>query len=903
MKKLRPLGFLFGLLLCFGVFGQGETSNWYFGEGAGLKFNNDGSVNALLDGRLNTFEGCATISNSFGFLLFYTDGIIVYDRNHNIMQNGTGLYGDPSSTQSAIIVPKPEDPDIYYIFTVDTSVFEGDPDRGLNYSTVDMSLNNGNGAVVEKNSKLLADCSEKIAAVRKNCFDKSIWVITLASQDGTENVFNTYHAFEVNTAGVVNTSVKSTFADLQINDPRGALKFSPKGTQMASANMFFGLQLYDFDTDTGIFSNQRQLAINGTDQLPYGVEFSSKGQYLYTHSIQNLENETYLSLLVQYDLLSDDITQSQVELDRRSLYRGALQIGSNGKIYRTLANDYFNGIPYLGVIENPDNKGTAANYVHSAISLEGRIGTQGLPPFIQSFFDKVDLAVDNEGNSTNSLTVCEGVPFVLQAEPIAEATYNWSKDGTAFNNPDGPLLEITASEPIDAGRYQLEIVFDDPQRCPILGEASIQILPRPVNDVLALRQCDIDSDSSNGITTINLDELRKDNRLGYTFYTSILERENNNPILETSRYTNTTPFSQIVYYTVVNEEGCTSNGTVEIEISPTPFLENNTIYRYECDLDPNDNDLRAVFDLTSITSDELSGFQVSFYGNLDDASLEINPLPLSLETTTAVIYARAENNNQCEDIFELHLVVNPSPVVSLEESYLLCTNDPNLTITATEGFNTYQWSKTTYTTAIEIIGSRSEISISETGTYSLTVGYLYPTQSGEQICDFSVPFTVLPSNPARITNIVVKDLAEDNTIQVLTEGDGDYEYSLDGLQFQNESIFNTVAPGVYEVTVRDKNGCGLAVEKTAVIGYPKFFTPNGDGINDYWQLIGTDEDLSSNTSITIFDRYGKLLVNLNHSNPQWNGTFNSAQLPEDDYWFSANLDDGRKFKGHFSLKR
>jgi hypothetical protein len=159
------------------------------------------------------------------------------------MENDSGLFGDPSSTQSAIILPKAEDPNIYYIFTVDTSVFDGDPDTGRNYATVDIILNNGNRAVVEKNVRLLQDCSEKIAAVRKNCFDKSIWVITLASENGTLPLFDTYHAFEVNTTGVEVTSIKTTFPDLQIEDPRGALKFTPNGVMMASANMFDGLFL------------------------------------------------------------------------------------------------------------------------------------------------------------------------------------------------------------------------------------------------------------------------------------------------------------------------------------------------------------------------------------------------------------------------------------------------------------------------------------------------------------------------------------------------------------------------------------------------------------------------------------------------------------------------------------
>lgn len=903
MKRKRPLLILLGLLFFWGIFAQGETANWYFGETAGLTFNNDGSVNALLDGRLNTFEGCATISNALGDLLFYTDGIIVYDRNHNIMQNGTGLYGDASSTQSAIIVPRPEDPNIYYIFTVDTSAFEGDQDRGLNYATVDLSQNNGNGAVVEKNINLLADCSEKIAAVRKNCFDKSVWVMTLASENGSPAFFNTYHAFEVNTEGVVTTSVRTTFPDLAIGDPRGTLKFSPKGTQMASANMSFGLQLYDFDTETGIVSNQRELPVSGTDQSPYGIEFSSTGQYLYAHATQEFENEEYLSLLVQYDLLDNNVPASQVVLDRRTIFRGSLQIGSNGKIYRTLANDYFTGTTYLSVIDNPDNKGTAANYRHRAISLEGRIGTQGLPPFVQSFFDKVDLIVDQDGNTTNTLTLCEGDSFLLQAEMLPDAIYNWSKDGVPFTNPDDAQMEIMESVPVDAGRYQLEIVFSDPQRCPILGEASVQILPRPTNEVLSLRQCDVDANSADGLTTINLEELNKSADQTYFFYATTTDRENDNPITETGNYTNTTPFAQTLYYRVLNQQGCNNIGTVTIEITPTPLVESNILYVYECDLNPNDNELQGVFDLAGIAANELAEYEVSFYASLEDLSLETNSLPLSLETNSATVYARAENNNQCETVVELQLTVNPSPLATLDDTYLLCTNDPNLSITAPQGFNTYLWFKTRYGTTDEIISETAEVSLSEPGNYSLTVGYVYADQTGTQICELSIPFTVLPSNPALITQILVEDVSDNNSLQVFTDGDGDYEYAIDGFQFQDDAVFQNVPPGLYEVTVRDKNGCGDTLEKTAVIGYPKFFTPNGDGINDSWQLIGLNEDLPAAVTVGIFDRYGKLLVQLKTGNPQWNGTLNAAPLPEDDYWFKANLEDGTEFKGHFSLKR
>ncbi|MBQ0721749.1 MAG: hypothetical protein KBT89_16295, partial [Gammaproteobacteria bacterium] len=155
---------LYLLFLTFAMsYSQDQASNWYFGENAGIQFNTlTGSVTALTDGRLNTREGCSSISDEDGNLLFYTDGSTVYNRTHNVMSNGSGLLGDESSTQSAIVVPKPGDPDLYYIFTVDNAL-DGAND-GLNYSTVDMTLAGGLGAVASKNSGLLDKCSEKITA-------------------------------------------------------------------------------------------------------------------------------------------------------------------------------------------------------------------------------------------------------------------------------------------------------------------------------------------------------------------------------------------------------------------------------------------------------------------------------------------------------------------------------------------------------------------------------------------------------------------------------------------------------------------------------------------------------------------------------------------------------------------
>ena len=152
--------FFFFLFTSF-VYSQGEANIWYFGQNAGLDFNSGAPV-ALTNGQLDTLEGCATISNNSGQLLFYTDGITVWDRNHAIMPNGTGLFGHPSSSHAATIVPLPGSASLFYVFTLDAFVGP----NGFCYSIVDMSLNGGNGAVTTKNIQIYTPSNEKLCIVK-----------------------------------------------------------------------------------------------------------------------------------------------------------------------------------------------------------------------------------------------------------------------------------------------------------------------------------------------------------------------------------------------------------------------------------------------------------------------------------------------------------------------------------------------------------------------------------------------------------------------------------------------------------------------------------------------------------------------------------------------------------------
>jgi gliding motility-associated-like protein len=141
------------------------------------------------------------------------------------------------------------------------------------------------------------------------------------------------------------------------------------------------------------------------------------------------------------------------------------------------------------------------------------------------------------------------------------------------------------------------------------------------------------------------------------------------------------------------------------------------------------------------------------------------------------------------------------------------------------------------------------------------------------------------------------------TIEV--DGEGVYEYALVayGSIFQESNVFTNVQPGFHTVLVRDVNECGFIEHTFSVLGFPKYFTPNGDPYKERWHVYGVNSEFNQGIDVKIFDRYGKLLKQLNHLSPGWDGTFNGQLLPTSDYWFIATLIDGRTFTGHFTLKR
>ncbi|WP_142783289.1 T9SS type B sorting domain-containing protein [Changchengzhania lutea] len=907
--------FLF-CLFALSCLGQNEASNWYFGENAGINFNIfTGAVTALNDGQINTREGCASISDSNGELLFYTDGQTVYNRTHSIMQNGNGLLGDESSTQSAIVVPKPNDPDIYYIFTVGSN----QTNTGLNYSVVDMSSNSGLGGVQNKNVNLLSKSAEKISAVVKDCDTRSIWVITFGNSSGTQNFpVDTFYAYEINETGVKTTPIKSTF-NLNITDVRGYLKLSPDGSKLACANVVSGLYLFGFDADTGTVTNSQRLQIQDQNDKPYGIEFSPDSKKLYVTSTndyfnrddasQNNKPENHFAVLLQYDLTVADVSNSMRVLDRRNNYRGALQLGPNGKIYRSLSLTYDKGFTGLGVINNPNELGTAASYEHNAIFLDGNNSTQGLPPFIASFFNQ-QIDIIGNGSDTSFLALCEGEEYTLVAEKILGATYIWTQDGKGLSESDFDLLIS------ESGTYKVVIeppgntITNDcgfPQ-----GEARVEVYEYPDAVDSSLFQCDLDL-STVGITTYNLNEATEiittdltDRTVTYYFNEDdAIAGINSIPNIDA--FENNIP-NQVIFARVMGDiSGCFSTASLTLGISQATVA--NYVAQPICD-EIDSPDGINTFDLKAYSSEIIASLLipdtdlgVNYYKTFDDALLEQNEIEIYENTNpySQVIYFRIENvnTNNCYGINEMQLKIETLPEIIEEETSYYCLNKYPKPITLNASIIngsssdfTYDWS--TGETSYEIL-------INEPGMYTVQV-------TDEKGCTNIRNIAVESSNIAEFNSIEIVDASENNSITIIVSNEGVYEFALfkkDQLYspFQTSNVFKNVSPGIYNIQVRDiKGGCGVIDKTISVIGFPKYFTPNNDGVNDTWNVFGLSREVQPNSKIFIYNRFGQLLKQLDPLGTGWDGTFNGNPLPTDDYWFSVTLQDGRTFKSHFTLK-
>ena len=237
----------------------------------------------------------------------------------------------------------------------------------------------------------------------------------------------------------------------------------------------------------------------------------------------------------------------------------------------------------------------------------------------------------------------------------------------------------------------------------------------------------------------------------------------------------------------------------------------------------------------------------------------------------------------------------------------ICNNSLPARIESPDNGDGYRWYKILENGSEELISEASFVDISEEGLYRYEVYNLIAEGEVTIECSFTKEFTVVFSSLAAIDEVFKVQIGQLFTVTLDVSGLGDYEYAVNDSEYSDNNFFINLSEGTHTLKVRDKNGCGEVAQtielKFPPTGFPPYFSPNGDGYNDYWQYVPPKSNALIISVISIFDRYGKLVARIGRTSKGWDGTCNNIQMPADGYWYKATTNDNRVFTGHFSLVR
>lgn len=514
----------------------------------------------------------------------------------------------------------------------------------------------------------------------------------------------------------------------------------------------------------------------------------------------------------------------------------------------------------------------------------------------------------------------------IQWQELVGGTWTDLTDNTMYSGSTTSALQITAVTSTMNGTQYRAVLNKNGNSCGRISDAAVlTILPLPaIASPVSLVQCDDDTD---GISNFNLTEKNSFISTSYlndsfTYYTT-----KNGAMNETATdlIQNPTAYNSgnsTVWVRVKNSNGCWIVGELNLTVTITninpAFPPFNACDDY-IDAVNNETDGITEFNFSSITASvqallpsPSTAYTIKYYKNSGDALAEANEITNTSNYRNIgyphqqQIWVRIDSNidNACFGIGPfVTLVVNPLPNINLTNEKIVCTNLPAALVKLDSGINdgtstanyTYEWAKDgiVYPTETAPI-----LYVNTEGVYTVKVTSLFG-------CSRTRTITVTPSDIAHIQDIIVNDLSDNNTIQINITGAGEYEYSLDSeTAFQASNYFTNVTPGMHQMYVKDLNGCGtLGPVDVAVLGIPNYFTPNNDGYNDRWNMKGVSENFNKNTVIRIFNRYGKFLKQIDPTGEGWDGTYNNAPAPSDDYWYVITLENNKTVRGHFTLKR
>jgi len=591
-----------------------------------------------------------------------------------------------------------------------------------------------------------------------------------------------------------------------------------------------------------------------------------------------------------------------------------------------LPNPYFNVTPYgqETIYARIENVGYSTCF--DTTSFKVQVFDSAFPP--ANIADLTYCDDMSDGNDTNGFYQFDlrerEIDILAGQSPIVF-------DVTYFENPDySPASQISnpqafTNNVMGGQTIYVRVMNSNPNNKFCYSDTSFNIEVRPLPNALLtvfdFQQCDEDG-LADGITDFNLAEADAFLNLGVStlnvsYHLTPIDAGLGSNAQVKYPFSNST--SSTLFGRVESANGCYRivQVNLSVAVSSIPTYSRELI---QCDDDSTIDGIH-VFDLSQTRSEILAlllpnqNLRVAYYRSQDDALSEtnniipenayINEVPFS-----QTIWIRVESSidGGCFGISPaIQLTVNPRPEFELDETAFVCLNNTPLSVSTfnANDIYTYEW--------FDELGNP----FSQGPTTEIFTGGVYTViATSISGCEsFPKEITITESNIAEITpdDVIISDNSDNNSITIITEnqnlGIGDYEFALDSGTgpFQDDPTFNQVSPGEHTIFVQEKNSCGIVQTTVFVFGFPNFFTPNDDGENDTWNVRGVDPSLFPESSIYIYDRYGKMLVNFTANNVGWDGYYNDFKAVSSDYWYLAKITDSngtsREFKGHFSLIR
>jgi gliding motility-associated-like protein len=838
---------LFTLIGCFFVvnsYAQKEANYWYFGVIAGVNFNTSPPT-ALIDGQTNWDEGTATISDKNGNLLFYTDGHSVWNKKHKVMPHGTDLIGSNSATQAALIVPFPENNKLFYVFTIH------EYGHSLAYSIVDISLDNGFGDITVKNSILIKNSTEKITAVHHQN-GKDVWVIAHSMDN------NNFYSWLITSKGIPNTplinSVGSQHGDKSFSGDtlyaRGYMKVSSTGKNIA-LSVLAGesfVEVFDFNDVTGLISNpQKIVGFNGIGV--YGVEFSPNGKVLYLSEInEGLSFPVQNLYQIAIPVSSGNITEKGVILGQD--YGGALQCAPDGKIYWSS----WPGSSALSVINNPDTLGSKSDLQFRTILFYPAGNERGLPNFIQSYF-REPLTISAVGNCASDITRFTATTNVA---PVDSIIWNFSdkySDKNTISRDINPVHQYQVP-----GQYYITATMYNQGKAS-KSSLTLTIFPSPKvklgNDTTLLYGQKLQLNATNDNSTYQWNDGSTN-----AFY------EVNAP--------------GTYWVNVINKSGCATSDTIKVKYDQ----------------------------IINVGLPKDTSFCVGQSLKLDVQLVGAKYIWSTGETTPSIIVKTAgiywveitnafNNRTKRDSVSVTNYTFNNIKAVS---DTVICY--PSILILHAQGSKNherYNWYD----------GNKNFIEVNSgsftTPVISINTSYYVELTNG--LCTGAMrQINIKYDKP--VAKIANKDTIIDlgASINLIGSGGKTCQWAPSSY-IKNPNNYYTIAipleDTTFQLIVFSENGCTDTARvkiklKKAVIPF-NAFTPNGDGVNDYWVIKYIDRYPHNN--VRIYNRYGLQVANYNNYSNQWDGTYGGKPLPTGTYYYIIALDYKHKQSGSVTIIR